>query len=235
MGGDELGPGNEPQDRILVDAAGDGAAYILATAAARHAPERAVANARRWFAEFGLTVAALPATTRREVASREGVEAARAGRFFYLVGGDPGIVPDILGGSPLWDAVVAAWKEGAALAGSSAGAMALGAWTLIRDRHPGDARAALQAGARSGARRRRDPPLRYVRASVGGGRAASAPEPDAILIGIDERTAALAREGRWEVLGPGSVTVSKQGQLRRFPSGSTIEGLPVPVVPARGA
>ena len=67
------------------------------------------------------------------------------------------------------------------------------------------------------------------------GALASAPEPDAVLIGIDERTAALAREGRWEVLGPGSVTVFQQGQLRRFPSGSMIEGLPAPVVPAGGA
>ena len=218
-----------------MDAAGEGAGYILATAAARHAPERAVANARRWFAGLGQTVAGLPATTRREVASREGAEAARAGRFFYLVGGDPGIVPDILGGSPLWNAVVAAWEEGAALAGSSAGAMALGAWTLIRDRHPGDAR------------RRFKPALGLV-PSVAviphfdtfghrwvEGALASAPEPDAVLIGIDERTAALARGGGWEVLGPGSVTVFQQGQLRRFPSGSMIEGLPAPVVPAGGA
>ncbi len=232
VGGDELNPGNEPQDRILVDAARGGPGYILATAAARQGPDRAVANARRWFADLGLQVAALPATTRRGVASREGVEAARAGRFFYLVGGDPGIVPDILGGSPLWGAVVAAWEKGAALAGSSAGAMALGAWTLIRDRHPGDER------------RRFKPALglvpgvaviphfdtfghRWVE-----GAHESAPEPDAVLIGIDERTAALARDGRWEVLGPGSVTVFEQGHLRRFPSGSTIEGLPAPVAPA---
>ena len=30
--------------------------------------------------------------------------------------------------------------SGAALAGSSAGAMAMGQWTLIRGRHPGDRR-----------------------------------------------------------------------------------------------
>src|SRR4029077_15024086 len=109
-------------------------------AAARQEPHRAAANARRRFAELGLQVEELPATTRRAVASREGVEAARAARFFYLVGGDPGIVPDMLSDSPLWEAVVAAWEEGAALAGSSAGAMAMVAWTLIRQRHPGDER-----------------------------------------------------------------------------------------------
>ena len=135
------------------------------------------------------------------------------------MGGDPGIVPDILGGSPLWEAVVTAWEEGAALAGSSAGAMALGTWTLIRERHPGDER------------RRFKPALGLGPGDVESAHA-SAPEPDAILLGIDERTAALARDGRWEVLGPGSVTVFEQGHLRRFPSGSTIEGLPAPVAPA---
>jgi cyanophycinase len=65
---------------------------------------------------------------------------AREGRFFYLCGGDPGIVPQVLLGSAVWAAVVEAWQAGAPLAGSSAGAMALGEWTLVRARMPGDAR-----------------------------------------------------------------------------------------------
>jgi len=32
VGGDELNPGNEPQDEVLVRAAGDGPAFVLATA-----------------------------------------------------------------------------------------------------------------------------------------------------------------------------------------------------------
>ena len=38
VGGDELHPGNEPQDRILVEAAGSGPAFVLATAAGRQHP-----------------------------------------------------------------------------------------------------------------------------------------------------------------------------------------------------
>ena len=45
IGGDELEPGNEPQDRRLVEAAGTGPAFVLATAAGRQHPEQAVANA----------------------------------------------------------------------------------------------------------------------------------------------------------------------------------------------
>ncbi len=231
MGGDELNPGNEPQDRVLVDAARGGAAYILATAAARHGPDRAVANARSWFRELGLAVDQLPATTRGAVKDPANVEKARAGRFFYLVGGDPGIVPDVLSGSPVWEAVVASWAGGAALAGSSAGAMAMGGWTLIRDRHPGDDR------------RRFKPALglvpgvaviphfdtfgqRWVRPAL-----AASPAPDVVLVGIDERTAAIEREQHWEVLGAGGVTVFRGGDSRRFPSGAVLEGLPSPSRP----
>ncbi|HJX08548.1 MAG TPA: Type 1 glutamine amidotransferase-like domain-containing protein, partial [Actinomycetota bacterium] len=138
VGGDELNPGNEEQDRLLVEAAAGGPAYVVATAAGRQRPEMAVANAVRWFAGLGLDVDELPATKRSHVTSSANAARARDGRFFYLVGGDPGLVPKTLAGTPLWDAIVEAWRGGAALAGSSAGAMAFGGWTLIRRRMPGD-------------------------------------------------------------------------------------------------
>ena len=77
---------------------------------------------------------------RSDAKAAANVERARAGRFFYLVGGDPGLVPKTLGGTPLWEAIAEAWNDGAALAGSSAGAMAFGEWTLVRERMPGDDR-----------------------------------------------------------------------------------------------
>ncbi len=43
----------------------------------------------------------------------------------YLSGGNPGYIARVLRGSLVWDAIVAAWRDGAALAGCSAGAMAL--------------------------------------------------------------------------------------------------------------
>ena len=87
IGGDELKPGNEPQDRMLVEAAGTGPAFVLATAAGRQHPEQAVANAVRWFGTLGLEVRELPATRRSDATAAANVERARAGGFFYLVGG----------------------------------------------------------------------------------------------------------------------------------------------------
>jgi cyanophycinase len=234
VGGDELNPGNEPQDRVLADAAGGGPAYVLATAAGRQRPEQAVANAVRWFGGFGLDVEELPATRRSHAKDPAVVERARSGRFFYLVGGDPGLVPKTLAGTPLWDAIVAAWSGGAALGGSSAGAMALGEWTLVRERMPGDDR------------RRYAPALALVPSvavlphfETFGNRWVSsaleaAPTSNVVLLGPDERTGAVHRDGRWVALGAGGVTViAADGTTRRFEAGSEVEGLPDPVAGPR--
>jgi cyanophycinase len=227
VGGDELHPGNEEQDRVLVEAAAGGSAFVLATAAGRQRPELAVRHAVDWFGSLGLTIEELPATKRSHVTSKQNAERARAGRFFYLVGGDPGLVPKTLAGSPVWDAILAAWRDGAALAGSSAGAMAMGEWTLVRDRMPGDDR------------RRYLPALglvpnvavlphfetfghRWVESA-----ASASPHDGVVLLGIDERSAALWQNGEWRAYGPGAVTVIAE-ETRRFPSGAAIEGLPAP-------
>lgn len=226
VGGDELHPGNEAQDEILVAAAGDGPAFVLATATGRQRPDLAVANAVRWFAGLGLEVEELPAVRRTDVTSGANAERARAGTFFYLVGGDPGLVPKTLAGTPVWEAIVAAWREGAALAGSSAGAMALGDWTLIRDRMPGDDR------------RRYAPALGLVPGvavlphfETFGHRwvpSAKAARDDVTLLGVDERSAALWHEETWRALGPGGVTVIDGTGKHRFAGGVAIEGLPRP-------
>jgi cyanophycinase len=228
VGGDELNPGNEPQDEVLVRAAGDGPAFVLATAAGRQRPEMAVANAVRWFEGLGLAVQELPATRRSDAKASANVARAREGRFFYLVGGDPGLVPKTLVGTPLWGAIVEAWRSGAALAGSSAGAMALGEWTLVRERMPGDDR------------RRYLPALglvpgvavlphfetfghRWVQSAE-----RAAPRSDVVFLGVGERTAALHVDGAWRALGDGDVTVIAGGQRRRFASGEPLEGVPAP-------
>jgi cyanophycinase len=230
VGGDELKPGNEPQDEILVRAAGGGPAFVLATAAGRQGPDLAVANAVRWFAGLGLEVDELPALRKADVTSPANVERARSGRFFYLVGGDPGLVPKTLAGTLLWDAIVAAWRDGAALAGSSAGAMAMGEWTLVRARMPGDDRRRYAAALGLVPRVAVLPHFetfghRWVESAREG-----AEREDVVLLGIDERTAALWQEGTWRALGDGGVTVIEGDERRRFDAGSRIEGLPQPIV-----
>lgn len=225
-GGDEFHPGNEPQDELLRDAAGDRPALILATAAA-DAPETAVRSAQRWFGGLGLAVRELRVRTRSEAVSREMASAAAGAGLFYIVGGDPGRVAKVLRRSVVWDAIVAAWRGGAALAGSSAGAMALCEWTLVRHSFPGHTR------------RRPDPALGLVPGTAvlphyntfGERWIPSAQETlgaDTLLIGLDERTAAVWSSGDWRAFGAGAVTLVRGDSRVSFEPGAAIEGLPDP-------
>jgi len=106
--------------------------------------------------------------------------------------------------------------------------MAMGEWTLVRARMPGDDR------------RRYAPALglvprvavlphfetfghRWVDSAREG-----AEREDVVLLGIDERTAALWQEGTWRALGNGGVTLIEGDERRRFDAGSQIDGLPQP-------
>jgi cyanophycinase-like exopeptidase len=52
--------------------------------------------------------------------------------------------------------------------------------------------------------------------------------PGTILLGIDERSAAVWMKDEWRAYGPGSVTVIKGSKTTRFASGTTIAGLRAP-------
>jgi len=222
VGGDEFKPGNEAHDRILVEHRGGGPAYVVPTAAARQRPDLAVATAQQWFKGLGLDVVELPVRKRSDATSATNVELAERGGLFYLTGGDPGLVVDVLRQSPVWRAIAAAWQQGAALAGSSAGAMALAEWTLIRRAFPGHAV------------RRYKPALGLVpRVAVAphfetfGHRwvdsvLAEPPTEDVLIVGIDERSAALWDGRGWTSFGPGRVTV-----LTRLDRHVYTPGLPV--------
>jgi cyanophycinase len=230
VGGDELNPGNEAQDEVLVAAAGDGPAFVLATAAGRQHPQAAVRHAQAWFNRLGLEVEELPATGRRDANSSSNAARARQGRFFYLVGGDPGRVPTTLVGTAVWESIVAAWKAGAALAGSSAGAMALGEWVLIRDRLPGDAERTYRPGLGLIPRIAVIPHFDTFGQKWVAGALAGAPHEDAVLVGVDERSAALWQNGAWKAFGPGSVTVFARDSQHRFEPGEPIGEIPQPLV-----
>ena len=225
-GGDEFKPGNEEQDRILARGVGRGPAFVVPTAAARQGPEEAVAHATAWFERFDLELESLPVIKRTDANSKDLADMARAGGFFYLVGGDPGLVVQVLQGTRVWTAMFQAWRDGAALAGSSAGAMALCSHTLIRAGWPDrtQRRAATALGVVSGTavlphydtfgHRWVDSARRAV--------------PGATLLGIDERSAAVWRDDEWTAAGPGAVTVIKGAKSERFESGEKVRGLAVP-------
>ncbi len=230
VGGVEFTPGNEEQDRELAAAARGGPAFVVPTAAARQRPDLAVAQATRWFRGLGLELRELRVLTRTDANSRELSEEAAEGRLFYLVGGDPGHVAQTLRGSRVWEAILGAWRAGAALAGSSAGAMALGDWTLIRARWPDHVTRAYRDALGV------VPDLtvlphfeRFGHKWVESATAAT-PRPRVALLGIDERSAALWDGSGWRATGPGRVTVIRDGEAGVFQTGARVAGLPEPRV-----
>ncbi len=225
VGGGEFQPGNEPHDEVLAASArARGPAYVIATAAARSQPEAAVRHATAWYRRFGLDVTELRVRTRTEARALATAAAAAEASFFYIAGGDPELVASVLRETPVGDAIIGAWRRGAVLAGSSAGAMAMCEHVLVRQRFPGNVErrpvAGLAVVSRSAVLPHHD---------TFGSRwfpSARAALPEAVLIGVDERTCALWEAGVWRCLGVGGVTVYPHGELSvRYGTG-VVDGLP---------
>ncbi len=228
VGGAEFTAGNEEQDTELARAAAGRPAYVVC-AAVRARPEQAAAMARAWFARLGVDMTELRVRTRGDGSVAATVAAARAAGLVYLAGGDPGRTVQLLAGTPVWEAIVGAWRRGAALAGSSAGAMALCRWTLVRDRWPQhDTRRPVDAlDVVPGCALLPHYDAFGERWIPSAQEALGAEVP---LIGVDERSAALWRDGAWTALGPGSVTVVRGDDRTRVAAHSAVDGIPQPTL-----
>jgi cyanophycinase len=112
-------------DRGLLEASGTDEVLVLPTAAAYEHPDRAVAAAAEHFKGLGGRVRGLDVLRRPDAEDEDNADAVRSARFIYLGGGSPLHLRSVLKETKVWDALLAAWQDGAVVAGSSAGAMAL--------------------------------------------------------------------------------------------------------------
>jgi cyanophycinase len=171
-----------------------------------------------YFTALGAEVEPVLVRDRFDADDAAHVQAIGEADLIYLSGGKPGHLTRALVGSPVGDALLAAHRRGAALAGCSAGAMTLAArhWDFRK--------------------RRLFWPLRW-RDGLGLVPDATViphydafPEPMAAMVvlqaprgmatlGIDEDTAAVGRDGSWQVQGPGRVTVWRGRSRERFRRG----------------
>ena len=161
-----------------------------------------------------------PLLIRDRAAAEDGAAAQAVGEadLIYLSGGKPAYLMDTLGGTAVGRALAAAHERGAILAGCSAGAMVL-------------------AGNAFDFRLRVLPWLLRWRPGLGFVPGASVvphydawPEPLSVLIalqaprgsvvlGIDEETAAVGRDGAWQVHGKARVTVWRGHRRERYRAG----------------
>ena len=148
--------------------------------------------------------------------------------LIYLSGGNPGYLARTLAGSRVWRAIRTAWREGASLAGCSAGAMALGGY--VPDfRHP-------RSGGTAGLgilpdvrvlphfdRFTKWIPDFALRPLVGDD--AAAPHPP-VVVGIDEETALIGEAPGTDDQGPWQFRA--RGRASAWRIGPQEPGDPVP-------
>ncbi len=192
-------------DAELLAASGTTEVAVLPTGAAYEHPERTLTAAAGWFERLGATVLPVRVLTRAHATAPEHAEAVREARFIYLAGESPMHLRSVLLHSATWDALRAAFDDGAVLAGTAAGASVLcdpmvdprgGAFTLglgllretaVIPHH--------QSWSEDKARRtERIAPARTR------------------LVGIDDSTALIwSSNGGWTVAGTGAVSVVLDG------------------------
>jgi cyanophycinase len=124
VGGAEWQPGCEFDAELLAASGGD-EVLVLPTAAAYEHPDKAVATATKWFAGLGGRARGLMVLGRSDAEDEANAAEVRASRFVYLGGGSPMHLRSVLKASAVWAALLDAWRHGAVVAGSSAGAMVL--------------------------------------------------------------------------------------------------------------
>jgi len=138
----------------------------------------------------------------------------------YISGGNPTYVSQVLRDTAVWTAIQQAWTEGAALAGCSAGAMALTSWVpSIRSlrAHPDPGLGLLphlRVLPHFDRMLGRFPDL-LTRALVR--------SPDGVtVLGIDEDTALVGGPNEWTVHGRQSVWVLGEGSRTQHPAGTQL-------------
>jgi cyanophycinase-like exopeptidase len=138
-GGGEFLPGDERFLRAILEQAprvrGIVRVAVVPTAAARGRPDLAAANGVAAFRRVAAAAAiAIVVEAVRVVDPASAADPALAAQLagatlIHLPGGDPDIIPTLYPGSAAWVAIESARAGGTVLAGASAGAMALAAWT----------------------------------------------------------------------------------------------------------
>ena len=175
-------------------------AVFLATAAGQEGDasvDRWLALGRTHFQRLGVEPVPLPVVTRAD-AERDDLAALVAGAgLVYLSGGDPGYLVGALTGTAVWAAIERAWRAGTALAGCSAGAMALGGVTPLP--FGGGAVPGLGVVPQLAVLPHFDR-LRGWRPTAAADLRAAVPA-GVRVVGVDEDTALVHLDGRWQVRG----------------------------------
>jgi cyanophycinase-like exopeptidase len=138
----------------------------------------------------------------------------------YLSGGSPSYLASTLRGTLVWQAVRRAWEGGAALAGCSAGAMALTGWApYVREMHRAP-ETGLGVVPHWRVIPHYDRMIQWQPAMPEHAR--DGMPPDGVVLGIDEETALVRFSDTWEVHGRQQVHLLEVGGIRSYSAGEAV-------------
>jgi len=197
--------GQPSADAELLGASGGDTVTVVPTAAAYERPDHVLERAAKWFGELGAKVESLEAFRRTDAFDDRLVQQARSASFLYLTSGTPMHLRSVLFDSPLWEAVVDAWRGGAVLCAAGESAAALS--THMMDPRGGAFTVGLgllttmtvvpHASSMSEEKWHRT--LRLAPRGLD-------------VVGIDDHTTLVWRASGWTVSGEGRVTVTRDGR-----------------------
>jgi cyanophycinase len=200
-------------------------AVFLPTAAGEEGPERVdywLRLGAEHYRRLGAEPVPLKVLGRRDAEDEQLAAQVAGAGLVYLSGGNPGYLADTLRGTVVLEAVLAAWRAGAALAGCSAGACALTA--VADDTRRGLVRPGLGVVPGLVVLPHFDRIERW-RPGIVADRAARLTDGQT-LIGIDEDTALTSGDGGWRVEGRQRVwIVTPDGERTGHAAGDLITGL----------
>jgi cyanophycinase len=236
VGSGEFTPAMEAIDRDLLAATGRARprVAILPTASWPDGEDAFVGwleRGRAHFAALGAEVEGVELRTRPDALDEACVQAIGEADLVYLSGGKPDHLLEVLDGTPAAAALRAVHLRGGVVVGCSAGAMVLAARQPRLRGHsflrvPAGWRDALGLVDGVAVLPHYDALPEPLAALI-----AFAPRRRAIVLGIDEETAAIGHEGSWQVRGRGRVTVWRGRSRTRHRDGETFRLVGDPVVP----
>lgn len=224
VGGDEFRPAAVGMDRRVLELTGKATprVAIIPTAAARENPQLAATNGIRHFSGLGADAYSVDVIQRQDAENPRMAAQLDGADVIYFTGGSPEHLFSVLNGSPLLDTVRTANGAGAIWAGSSAGAMVLGA-VMRRPSSGSPVSPALNIVPNVMTlphHERADPEA--VLAQLSG--------RDTVgltTLGIDGGSGILLEPNGATALGASNVTLYRDGAWRRYAGGEPVPGLTV--------
>lgn len=228
VGGDEFRPACATMDASVLALTNHTRprVAIIPTAAALENPGRAAANGVRHFAGLGADAHSVDIINPADAHNPALIAQIAGAAIIYFTGGSPEHLLAVLQDSPLLDAVADANRNGAIWAGSSAGAMVLGARMRRPSASTGVPALSIVPGIMVLPHHERSDPA-AVAAQLDARDESDIAELDIIALGIDGATGILLDSDGATVSGAGHATVYRAGRWQRYAAGDCIPDLTI--------